>query len=205
MRWRINRIQYPVHNLGPGKRVAIWVQGCSIKCPGCVSPSLWTVKEGQAVEIDKLAWHVSQIGKDCQGVTITGGEPFDQYPQLVAFAAMISELTHLDLFAFSGYTLEQLEERHPDRLWSRYLDYLVDGPYREDLADDSNWRGSSNQRFFRFKNGQPRQSEPDYESQQWSLAQAEDGSVYMSGIPRQGELQSISRELRELGIDVRFH
>lgn len=41
MNWRLNKIQYPVYNLGPGRRVGIWVQGCDLGCEGCVNQTLW--------------------------------------------------------------------------------------------------------------------------------------------------------------------
>ena len=30
----------PIHSLGPGERVCLWVQGCGRGCPGCISPEL---------------------------------------------------------------------------------------------------------------------------------------------------------------------
>ena len=37
----VNRLHWPVTVLGPGRRVGIWMQGCSIGCPGCVSRDTW--------------------------------------------------------------------------------------------------------------------------------------------------------------------
>ena len=47
----VNRLHWPVTVLGPGRRVGIWMQGCSIGCPGCVSRDTWpALGEGAAGE-----------------------------------------------------------------------------------------------------------------------------------------------------------
>ena len=37
----VSRLHFPVTTLGPGRRAAIWLQGCSIHCRGCVSRDTW--------------------------------------------------------------------------------------------------------------------------------------------------------------------
>ncbi|HZI36693.1 MAG TPA: 4Fe-4S cluster-binding domain-containing protein, partial [Acidimicrobiia bacterium] len=32
---------------GPGRRAALWVQGCSIRCPGCFNPHSWAFDGGE--------------------------------------------------------------------------------------------------------------------------------------------------------------
>ena len=34
MNWQLNKIQYPLYNLGVGKRIGIWVKGCTLACDG---------------------------------------------------------------------------------------------------------------------------------------------------------------------------
>ncbi len=55
MYWKLNRILHPVYNLGEGKRIGIWVQGCSLKCPNCISPDLWTTSGGKSVKVENIA------------------------------------------------------------------------------------------------------------------------------------------------------
>jgi anaerobic ribonucleoside-triphosphate reductase activating protein len=37
----LNRVHFPVTALGPGRRIGIWLQGCLIRCPGCMSLDTW--------------------------------------------------------------------------------------------------------------------------------------------------------------------
>jgi anaerobic ribonucleoside-triphosphate reductase activating protein len=204
MYWRLNCIQYPVYNLGPGKRVGVWVQGCSLHCLGCVSKSLWPKKKGNDIEILKLACAISEVKHSYDGITITGGEPFDQYESLITFCALVKRTTNLNLYCFSGYTLTELDEKHPDRLFMKYLDFLLDGQYKQDNHDNKNVRGSTNQKLYQFIDGQPVALNTLFFSKAWSLAVSKHNQVFMAGIPKEGDLRTITRQLGQIGIDMRF-
>ena len=49
----LSRIHFPVTTLGPGRRIGIWFQGCSIRCKGCVSADTWGTGKG-GVSIDEI-------------------------------------------------------------------------------------------------------------------------------------------------------
>lgn len=204
MYWRLNCIQYPVYNLGPGKRVGIWVQGCSLHCRGCVSKSLWPKEKGKDIEILKLAYAISKVKHSYDGITITGGEPFDQYESLMTFCALVKRTTNLNLYCFSGYMLTELVEKHPDRLFMKYLDFLMDGRYKQDNHDNKNVRGSTNQKLYQFVDGQPVALNTLFSSKAWSLAVSKDNQVFMAGIPKEGDLETVTRQLGRIGIDMRF-
>ena len=54
---QINKAHFPVTVLGPGRRIGLWVQGCSIGCKGCVSMDTWAPDASRAVPIaDLVAW-----------------------------------------------------------------------------------------------------------------------------------------------------
>ena len=85
-----------------------------------------------------------------KGVTLSGGEPFCQAEELLPFARLV-KAAGMSLWAYSGYTFEQLVSEDAPR-GSRELmalcDVLVDGPYVEALSSYSaHWRGSTNQRL----------------------------------------------------------
>ncbi|HOD39850.1 MAG TPA: 4Fe-4S cluster-binding domain-containing protein, partial [Candidatus Wallbacteria bacterium] len=76
----INKIHYPVNNLGAGTRLGIWFQGCPIRCPGCVNPDTWEAAEEYRLDYTEFINTLVNFEnlQAADGVTITGGEPFAQ-------------------------------------------------------------------------------------------------------------------------------
>jgi anaerobic ribonucleoside-triphosphate reductase activating protein len=73
----LSRLHFPVTTLGPGRRIGIWLQGCSIRCPGCISADTWAAAQGQTTTeavVDAIILWLP----DAEGITVSGGEPFDQ-------------------------------------------------------------------------------------------------------------------------------
>ena len=96
---------------------------------------------------------LSEIQEDplLDGITLSGGEPFCQPEALIPIAEAVKKMGKT-VFAYTGYTLEQLLELGRERpailQLLRLCDTLVDGPYIESLRDlDLQFRGSSNQRI----------------------------------------------------------
>jgi anaerobic ribonucleoside-triphosphate reductase activating protein len=153
---------------------------------------------------DRLAAGIEASAGHFDGITITGGEPFDQYEPLLLFCACIKKTTALNIYAFTGYRLEELMKKHPDRLFVQYIDFLMDGRYEKDRHDDRNVMGSSNQRLYSFEEGVPVEQADYFPSNKWSVAVSDDGDAYMAGIPRQGDMEAITTELEKSGIKVKF-
>lgn len=65
---------------GPGKRFAIWCQGCLRRCPGCCNPHMQPMERRHLVEVDKLMELIlKHKAKDgIEGVSFIGGEPILQ-------------------------------------------------------------------------------------------------------------------------------
>src|SRR3982750_2714627 len=85
MQIELNKAHFPVTVLGPGRRIGLWLQGCSIGCPNCISRDTWEAEPGKAIEIAALlAWCREVTQNVLDGVTISGGEPFDQPDALLA-------------------------------------------------------------------------------------------------------------------------
>ena len=149
MKIAINKAHFPVTVLGPGRRIGVWLQGCSIRCPGCVSQDTWANDPGRLMSVAQLlSWCRKVAANGCDGITLSGGEPFDQ-PQ--ALAALLDVLDiwrrsaglDFDILCYSGYPLARLQKRHA-KLLAR-LDALIPEPYVDSLPLSHLWRGSQNQ------------------------------------------------------------
>jgi anaerobic ribonucleoside-triphosphate reductase activating protein len=136
---------------GPGKRFAVWFQGCPLRCPGCCNPEFLPFNGGQTKTLLEMAQWMDRTREEngIEGITLLGGEPF---AHALAAAALAREARRLGLsvMVFSGYTLEQLREMPEPGVIEliRLTDILVDGPYVRERPDtERRWIGSTNQRI----------------------------------------------------------
>ncbi|GAB3868281.1 4Fe-4S single cluster domain-containing protein [Dactylosporangium cerinum] len=135
---------------GPGDRTAVWVQGCTIHCAGCFNPHLWTFRGGHLTPADELAARV--LATDTTGLTLLGGEPFDQAAALAKVAAAV-QAAGRSVMTFTGYTTAQLDRavatgRADVAALLAGTDLLVAGPFLADRLDPARpWVGSTNQEF----------------------------------------------------------
>ena len=199
MKLTISHILYPVYNLGPGSRIALWFQGCSIHCPGCLNPESWDFSGGRKIELMEIYMAILEIAEDYAGISISGGEPFDQYDALVLLCSMLKANTKLDILVFSGYDLPTLKSKHPDLHFLDVIDYLIDGPFVAENMAAEGLKGSANQCAYRFEAGLAIPI-PDIESSKvCSVQVTADHSAYLSGIPRQGEMDKLVKLLNNEG------
>ncbi len=150
MKLRIAGIQKDSIVDGPGVRLSIYFQGCSHCCPGCHNPETHDPQAGYEITVAGLTGIIDS-SRFLDGVTLSGGEPFEQARAAAALAREVVSRS-LNLVLYSGYTFEQLLENsysNPDTnylLRSAYL--LVDGPYIHAEQDyNLAYRGSRNQRL----------------------------------------------------------
>lgn len=152
----IKRMCYPVHVLGPGERIGIWLAGCEKRCPGCMSPELQTTEGCGNVSVDDVIASLQKVPGPIDGITISGGEPFLQHEELCALVEFIdANLTH-DIIIYTGYQLDELRTKKSPPIESilSHIAVLIDGEYRDDLNDGVGLRGSSNQTIHIFRNPQ---------------------------------------------------
>lgn len=136
---------------GPGKRFAVWVQGCPFRCPGCCNPQYLDFTGGTSnISPAQLAGEIVEYQNEIEGVTFIGGEPFSQAAALGEVAGLIRE-KGLSVMVFTGYTLGELSDSADPAYPARSAllsntDLLVDGRYqRENHITNRRWIGSSNQ------------------------------------------------------------
>lgn len=196
MYWKLNRIMYPVYNLGPGKRIGIWVQGCSINCEGCISIALWDKKKGTGVNVIHLANKILHMKEKFDGITITGGEPFDQYEALIVFSSLIKMKSNLNLFLYTGYDILELENKYKDKAFLKYIDFLIDGRFINNLLSTDNIRGSTNQNIYKIEDYKYKLLNTLKVPKMWSLF-AKNKSLFLSGIPAKNDLIKIKKNLQK--------
>ncbi len=139
---------------GPGLRVSVFVQGCPHCCPGCQNPETHDPEGGYTIDVEDVAAEIG-AARGIDGVTFSGGEPFEQ-TQALAYLARKCRKMGLSLVYYSGYTFEQLlqkgrSNRHILTLLQQGQ-FLIDGPFELGLRDISlAYRGSSNQRIIELE------------------------------------------------------
>jgi anaerobic ribonucleoside-triphosphate reductase activating protein len=133
---------------GPGIRLAVFTQGCRHGCRGCHNPKAQPFEGGTPTTVDEV-WEKVEDNPLLAGITLTGGEPFEQAAPLVELARRTRE-RGLNVWAYSGYLFENLMAGAPSKAARSLLeqvDVLVDGLFVEGLKSfELSWRGSSNQR-----------------------------------------------------------
>ena len=147
----VRTICYPVTVLGPGRRLGIWLSGCSKRCPGCMSPELRERRATDDVPLETVFRVVDARADDIDGVTISGGEPFEQARELCELVEHICENVTEDILVYTGWTLDDVRADTWGKRALSFIATLVDGPYVEEMDDGIGLRGSSNQVVHRLK------------------------------------------------------
>lgn len=205
----VNKAHFPVTVLGPGRRLGIWLQGCSIRCRGCVSRDTWDEDAGRLLPVDALLdWCRGVAGACLDGVTLSGGEPFDQ-PQalqclLNGFAAWRTrDALDFDLLCYSGWPMRELERRHPRVL--ALLDAVIPEPFIDARPTARPWRGSENQPIVPLTPlGVARYGAADAHVHDPRLQVRVDGErIWYIGIPRHGDMDRLENRCRERGLEFK--
>jgi anaerobic ribonucleoside-triphosphate reductase activating protein len=114
---------------GPGLRAVLWVQGCSLGCPGCFNPETHPRAAGEDWPIGSLVEKILAEHDSIEGITISGGEPLQQRPALEVLLGRIRHETALSVVLFSGYSWEEIQKmRHIQSLLAN-VDVLLAGRY----------------------------------------------------------------------------
>lgn len=134
------------HLFGPGKRLLIFCQGCTLRCPGCINQHLWEFGTGQDISPEE----VLQLCKEVDGVTLHGGEPLDQSESLLDVVKLLKN-NDKTVILFTGYKLKELTKREQKEIW-KLADIVVSGRYIEKKRNIYlQFRGSTNQRVYCHK------------------------------------------------------
>ena len=128
---------------GPGERAVIWVQGCTIGCPGCYNAFTHPHQAKHIMAPESLVEWINSID-DIEGITFSGGEPFEQAEAIARVIELVNKGREqpLSVFIFTGYELASLR-RSDSMAVSRLLrltDMLSAGPF---MLKEKDWMNDS--------------------------------------------------------------
>lgn len=187
--------------LGPGKRIGIWFQGCSLRCKGCLSPDTWQVKDNN-ITVEQLLKQIAEWLPLADGITISGGEPFEQPEALSALVSGIKQRTGADILVYSGYHWDDIEACAFQM--APYIDALISEPFKVDLPQTQMLKGSDNQQLHmltplgeaRFTSYQ-RLTTP--EDKVLDLAFDETGRLFLAGVPERDDMLRLQTLIEQQG------
>ncbi len=171
---------------GPFRRAAVWVQGCTLACPGCCNPELFPAQGGARRSIAALVRELSEHRERhaIEGLSVLGGEPSEQLAGVTALCIAARALG-LGVIVFTGRSEAELLALPGGLGLLAAVDTMIDGRFdatRREPADGRRFIGSSNQGLMHRS---PRYADPAL----WrgsggvELQLAADGGLSLHGAP----------------------
>ncbi len=132
------------HLYGPGKRLLIFLKGCTIHCKGCVNKHLWSFEDANFMSSNDVL-NIA-IKENVEGITLHGGEPLDQACELVELIKLIKD-NNMSVILFTGYKKKELN-KSKIKVWNM-ADIVISGRFEIDKINvNLQFRGSNNQRIY---------------------------------------------------------
>lgn len=146
----ISGVKYESVVDGEGLRSVIFISGCTHNCKGCHSPrthSFTYGKEATDELIDEMKYEIYRRKDVLSGITLSGGDPFCS-PSKVAELIRQLGVESWNIWAYTGFLLEDMLKDESCLTLLPYVNVLVDGPFEEDERDIRlKFKGSTNQRI----------------------------------------------------------
>ena len=132
----------------------IFVQGCSLNCPGCQNPELHDPTGGEEFSPNEIL-NIIKNKSFFNYVCWLGGEPLQQLEDLVASNKLLTPI-YKNVACYTGYYLNEIldPKLFNQDLITEFLDNIT-------LLKCGRWNGNvlgtkdSNQKFFYIINGNP--------------------------------------------------
>ena len=171
---------------GPGRRFALWFQGCPLRCPGCCNPEMLPFAEGTPTPVADIVTQMRMAREQhaIEGITLLGGEPF-AHARGASALAMAAHALGLSVMVFTGYRLEEIRSNTDKNinLLLKHTDILVDGPYLREMPEAKRrWIGSSNQRVH-FLTNRCSADDARWHTPNTLEIRLQDGAVTINGFP----------------------
>ena len=129
---------------GNGIGVALFTQGCHFHCKNCFNQDTWSFDGGKEFTEEVMDKFLKLVNRDfIKRVSILGGEPLAK-ENVDGVCDILKNIHNKTIWVYTGYTFEAV--KNYDIM--KYIDYLVDGQYVDELRDlKLKFKGSSNQRI----------------------------------------------------------
>lgn len=193
----VDIVHFPVTALGPGVRVGLWFRGCTIRCEGCIASHAWEFSPECKTNVRTVLAAVADgLGRGAEGVSISGGEPFDQPEALYDILTGLRSAGADDVLVYSGYALGDIRKKFPRHL--ELIDVIVDGRFVPGLESDIAIAGSGNQTMTVLSR------EPKIAARYGAYFRQKDmkrelqiiesnGRLFLVGVPRQRDVEAIKK------------
>ena len=109
---------------------------------------------GITIPAEKIEKIICEINANplLDGITFSGGDPLYHPQEFLALVKQIKEATGQNIWCYTGYTFEQIQNDEMLKPILDYVDVIVDGRFEPDLYSPYlEFRGSSNQRIIRVR------------------------------------------------------
>jgi anaerobic ribonucleoside-triphosphate reductase activating protein len=168
-----------------------------------MKPELFDFEAGSRVAVAALVKRIFEI-RGLEGVTFSGGEPFEQAVPLAALAKQLRR-GGLSILVYSGYAISSLRAS-PERFGPllQETDLLVDGEYRVEVPGPLLWRGSANQSVHALttRGASLVAAVPTHQSVREVQVSLTHEGVRLSGFPSRSVQRELTRRLAERGIHL---
>lgn len=118
------------HTNGPGARAVVWLQGCSLACPGCFNPETHSFEAGRRETVEDVLAKIQESGGKIEGVTISGGEPLQQPAAVLSLVQQIRKHTELSILMFSGFSWDEIQSIPQSEAILQSIDLLIAGRFQ---------------------------------------------------------------------------
>ncbi len=173
---------------GPGTRWVLWVQGCSLACPGCWNKPTWPEGGGESRDVGDLLGEIAST-EGIEGITILGGEPLQQAEAVLELIEG-TRCMGLTVMLYTGHEPEEFDAAM--RACYESSDIAITGRYVEALRDPGLlWRGSSNQSI-ESPTGVYSDLDPEEAREVEVIIDHETGQVTLTGYPDEGLLEQMT-------------
>ena len=156
MSLKISNVIYESLVDAEGVSTVIFFSGCKHYCSGCHSQVTWDFNYGIEVNDELINQINLEIDKRpyLNALVLSGGDPMYSAAEIKEFILKI-HIPNNNIWCYTGFLMEQIIENYEMRELLNLCNVLIDGQFEIEKRDITlSFRGSSNQRIWRKRNGE---------------------------------------------------